>query len=125
MAPFKEWDILYIILIVFLPVFLNRNSLSFGGVTLTTKNEVHSLGVQLDPALTVETQVSSVVRPTYFHLWWIAELPPYLDVGALTILVHAFVVFRLNYCNALYVGLPLRLMQKLQIVQVWWSHSLG
>ena len=41
----------------------------------------------------------------------------YLDVGALTTLVHALVISRLDHCNALYVGLPLRLMQKLQMVQ--------
>ena len=46
-------------------------SLSFGGVTLTAKSEVRSLGVHLDPALTMETQVASVVRSAYFHLWQI------------------------------------------------------
>ena len=45
-----------------------ENSLSFGGVTLTPKSEVRSLGVHLDPALTMETQVASVVRSAYFHL---------------------------------------------------------
>ena len=76
------------------------NSLSFGGVILTAKSEVHSLGVHLDPALTMETQVASVVRSAYFHLWRIAQL--HLDVGALTTLVHAFVILRLDYCNVLY-----------------------
>ena len=32
-------------------------------------------------------------------------------------LVHVLVISRLDYCNALYVGLPLRLMRKLQMVQ--------
>ena len=31
--------------------------------------------------------------------------------------VHALVVSRLDHCNALYVGLPLRLLRKLQVVQ--------
>ena len=70
-----------------------------------------------DRVLTMETQVASVVRSAYFHLWWIAQLQPYLDGGALTTLVHALVISRLDHCNALYVGLPLRLMQKLQMVQ--------
>ena len=68
------------------------NSLSFEGVTLTTKSEVHSLGFHLDPALTMETQVAPVVHSTYFHLWRIAQLHPYLDAGALTTLVHALVI---------------------------------
>ena len=44
-------------------------------------------------------------------------LRSYLDVGTLTTLVHVLVVLRLDYCNALYMGLLLRLMQKLQMVQ--------
>ena len=87
----------------------------FWGVTLTAKSEVCSLGVHLDLALTMETQVASVVRFAYFHLWQIAQLP-YLDVGALTTLVHVLVISRLEYFNALYMGLPLRLMRKLQMV---------
>ena len=38
-------------------------------------------------------------------------------MGGLTTLVHALVISRLDHCNALYVGLPLRLMRKLQVVQ--------
>ena len=64
------------------------NSLSFGEqVTLTVKSEVRCLGVHLDPALTMETQVASVVHSTNCHLWRIAQLHPYLDGGALTTLV--------------------------------------
>ena len=88
------------------------DSLSFGGVALSTKSGVRSLGVHLDPTLTMETQVASVVHTAFFHLWRIARLRPYLDTGALTTLVHALVISRLDHCNALYVGLPLKLMRK-------------
>ena len=92
-------------------------SLTFGGVTLAAKNGVRSLGVHLDPTLTMETQVVSVVRTAFFHLWRSARLRPYLDMGVLTTLVHALVIPRLDHCNTLYMGLPLRLMRKLQVVQ--------
>ena len=65
----------------------------------------------------MEIMVASVVHSAYFHLQWIAQLRLYLDVGVLTTLVHTLVVSRLDYCNALYVGLPLRLVRKLQMVQ--------
>ena len=58
------------------------DSLSFGGTTPTAKSEVRSLGIHRDPALTMETQVASVVFSAYFHLWRIAQLRPYLDEGA-------------------------------------------
>ena len=44
------------------------DSLSFGGTTLTTKSGVRSLGIHLDPALTMETQVAFMARSAYFHL---------------------------------------------------------
>ena len=100
------------------------NSLSFGGVTLMMKSEVRSLGVHLDLVLTMATQVASVVCSAYFHLWWVAQLRPYLDGGVLTTLVHALVISILDYCNALYVGLPLRLMWKLQKCRMRWPGFL-
>ena len=86
---------------------------SLKGMTLATKNGFHSLGIYLDPMLTMETQVASVVRTAFFHLWQITRLRPYLDMGLLTTLVHALVISRLDHCNTLYMGLPLRLKQKL------------
>ena len=38
------------------------------------KSGVRSLGIHLDLMLTMETQVVSVVRTTFFHLWQIAQL---------------------------------------------------
>ena len=76
---------------------------------LSGKDEMHSLGILMDPALSTECQIAFVVRSVYFHLRQIAHLCPYLDTGSLTTLVLAMIVSRLDYCNALYVELPLRL----------------
>ena len=48
------------------------DSLTFGGVTLVAKSGVRSLGIHLDPTLTMETQLASVVHTAFFHLWRIA-----------------------------------------------------
>ena len=79
-------------------------SLPFKGVTLSTKDEVHSLGVLLDPALSVASQVASVVHSSYFHLKRVAQLRRYLDTRSLTTLVYALVVLRLDYFNSLYMA---------------------
>lgn len=60
--------------------------------TLSAKNEVHSLGVLVDPALSMDTQIVSVVCSACFHLSQIVQLHRYLDTGSLTTLVHALVV---------------------------------
>ena len=89
----------------------------WGGLTLNTKSEIRSLSVHLDLVLTMETQVSSVICSAHFQLWQITQLNPHLDVRALTTLVHALLVSRLDYCNVFYVALSLRLTRKLQTVQ--------
>ena len=46
-----------------------------------------------------------------------AQLCPYLDRDNLASVVRALVTSKLDYCNALYVGLPLKTVRKLQLVQ--------
>ena len=53
-------------------------------MALAVKSGVRSLGVHLDPTLTLEMQVALVVRTAFFHLWRIARLRPYLDTGYLS-----------------------------------------
>ena len=62
-----------------------------------------------------------MVQAAHFHFWRIAQLHPYLDMGALMTLIHALVISRIHYCSALYVRLPLRLMWRLQLVQKFGS----
>ncbi|XP_061441792.1 uncharacterized protein LOC133364873 [Rhineura floridana] len=87
------------------------------GVTLPLKDQVRSLGVFLDSSLSLEAQVASVVRNAFYQLRLVAQLHPYLSKEDLTSVVHALVTSCLDYCNALYVGLPLKTVRKLQLVQ--------
>uniref|UniRef100_A0A803T733 Reverse transcriptase domain-containing protein n=1 Tax=Anolis carolinensis TaxID=28377 RepID=A0A803T733_ANOCA len=87
------------------------------GVALPLKSQVRSLGVLLDSALTLEAQVSAVAGRAFAQLKLVRQLRPYLVKSDLTTVVHALVTSRLDYCNALYVGLPLKTARKLQLVQ--------
>uniref|UniRef100_A0A803TD93 Reverse transcriptase domain-containing protein n=1 Tax=Anolis carolinensis TaxID=28377 RepID=A0A803TD93_ANOCA len=82
------------------------------GETLCPSSSVKSLGVLLDPLLTMEAQVSAVSRAAFFHLRQARRLAPYLSRNDL-----ATVISRLDYCNALYIGLPLSVIRKLKLVQ--------
>ena len=66
----------------------------FWGDILSTKDEVPSLGIPLDPVLAMESQRASVAHSAYFHLRQIAQLCPYLDTESLTTLVPELVVLR-------------------------------
>lgn len=53
-----------------------------------------------------------------FHqLHLFGQLQLFLDRDSLTAVVHTLSTLRLDYCNVFYVGMPLGLVQKLQLVQ--------
>ncbi|KAF7235271.1 Vomeronasal type-2 receptor 1 [Varanus komodoensis] len=91
--------------------------LVLNGATLPLRDKVHSLGVLLDPELSLEAQVTAVARNAFLQLRLINQLRPYLEYDCLATVTHALVISRLDFCNALYVGLPLKTVRTLQLVQ--------
>nr|GFC52549.1 hypothetical protein [Tanacetum cinerariifolium] len=90
---------------------------ALNGVVLPLKEQVRSLGVLLDAQLLLDSQVAAVARGAFAQLRLVRQLRPYLDRADLATVTHALVTSRLDYCNALYVGLPLKTVRKLQLVQ--------
>uniref|UniRef100_G1KYX6 HSR domain-containing protein n=1 Tax=Anolis carolinensis TaxID=28377 RepID=G1KYX6_ANOCA len=87
------------------------------GVALPLKTRVCSLGILLDSSLSLEPQVSEVARGAFAQLRLVRQLCPFLGKSDLATVVHTLVTSRLDYCNALYVRLPLKMARKLQLVQ--------
>ncbi|KAF7254503.1 Beta-tectorin [Varanus komodoensis] len=92
-------------------------TLALNGVALPPRDKVRSLGVLLDPELSLEAQVTAVARSAFLQLRLIHQLRPYLENDCLATVTHALVTSRLDFCNALYVGLPLKMVRILQLVQ--------
>uniref|UniRef100_A0A803SW27 Reverse transcriptase domain-containing protein n=1 Tax=Anolis carolinensis TaxID=28377 RepID=A0A803SW27_ANOCA len=90
---------------------------TFNGAALSPSPTVKSLGVVLDSQLTMEAQVAAASKQAFFHLRQARQLAPYLSDEALATVIHATVMSRLDYCNGLYVGLPMSTSRKLRIVQ--------
>ena len=75
------------------------------GVTLSLKTQIRSL----------DAQVSAVARNVFAQLKLLCQLCPFLEMSNLATVTHALVTSRLDYCNVLYVGLPLKSVRKLQL----------
>ena len=88
-----------------------------GSCCLTPSDSVRNLGVTLDSQLTMERHVRGVCRTASFHLRSFGRIRRLLNRTATRPLVHAFVLSRLDYCNALFAGLPEELINRLQRVQ--------
>lgn len=88
--------------------------LNLNGIPIETQRVVKNLGVLLDHNLSFKDQIHHVVRLAGYHLKNIAFIKKYLDKRTLKMLVHNYVISRLDYCNSLYYGLPNYILKKLQ-----------
>uniref|UniRef100_A0A3B3TCC0 Reverse transcriptase domain-containing protein n=1 Tax=Paramormyrops kingsleyae TaxID=1676925 RepID=A0A3B3TCC0_9TELE len=92
-------------------------SITFSGQNIPLSTSVTNLGVKMDPQLTFDTHIKHLCKSTFYHLKNIAKLRPTLSLADAEKLVHAFVSSRLDYCNALLIGIPGKNIQRLQYIQ--------
>ena len=70
---------------------------------------MHKLDILLDPALSWDSQIAAVSRSAFTQCMVITQPRPYL----VRTLAQALVISRIDYCNALYMGLALGLNRRL------------
>ena len=70
-----------------------------------------------ESTLSMTNHISTICRTAYMHLHNISRIRRYLTPEATKSLVHAFIMSRLDYGNALLDGLPFEHLKKLQRIQ--------
>uniref|UniRef100_A0A3Q2ZS88 Reverse transcriptase domain-containing protein n=1 Tax=Kryptolebias marmoratus TaxID=37003 RepID=A0A3Q2ZS88_KRYMA len=81
------------------------------------KPVITNLGVKMDAGLKLEAHIRAVVKSSFFHLRQLAKVKPMLSRQHFETAIHAFVTTRLDYCNALYIGVSDSCISQLQRVQ--------
>ena len=76
-----------------------------------------SLGVTCDMHMSFHAHVSSICRSSFCHLRNLSKIRKHLTKESAAVVVHAFVTWKLDYCNTLLYGLPKYQLQRLQYVQ--------
>ena len=92
-------------------------SITFSGSNIPLSSSVTNLGVKMDPQLTFKSHISNLCKTSFYHLQNISKLCPILSLSDAEKLVHAFISSRLDYCNALLIGIPSKSLQRLQHIQ--------
>lgn len=88
-----------------------------GGAAVEVSSRIRNLGVTLDQTLSMQTHVNAIAKVCFYHLRNIARIRRRLSDEECKIIVHAYVISRLDYCNVLLYGLPDTTLQILQRVQ--------
>ena len=92
-------------------------TLTVGEHNIKQSAHVRSLGVKLDPEITIEPQIADVCKSAYYHLNQINKIKKYLTEDSTKTLVHSLVTGRLDYCISLYSGLTSNAVHRLQLAQ--------
>jgi hypothetical protein len=92
-------------------------TVSVGGTVITSSAGARNLGVFFDQHLDMRKHITNVCRQCYYQLRQLRVICHNLPKDVLKTLLHAFVSTRLDYCNALFYGLPKSDIRKLQSVQ--------
>ena len=96
---------------------LKAMNIKVGGSERKPSYQVKNLGSWLDPNLNMRHHTTDACKAGFFYLHNIRRIKKYLSRDSLLTLVHAFITSRLDYCNALWCGLPKEQIAKLQRVQ--------
>ena len=79
---------------------------------------VKSLGFHYDDRLSLKNQVNDAVRVCNYRLHNLYKIGSKLSQSLKHQLVQSYVLFNLDYCNAMYVGLNRTMLGKLQTIQM-------
>ena len=95
---------------------ISRNvTLTVGEHNIKQSALIRSLGVKLDPDITIEPHITDVGKSACCHLRRINKFRKYLTEKSTKTLVHSLVTVRLDYCNSLYSWLTSKAIYKLQL----------
>ena len=90
------------------PEFSKGVTLTVAAKTIKQSISIRNLGVRLEPDHTMLPHINDTFRSGYYHLRRINKIRKYLsDCGTKT-LIQALVISRMDYCNSIYNGLPIK-----------------
>ena len=95
----------------------NLQTFHVGNEDIVLTDSARNLGVTIDKSLKLDSHVHNIIRICYHHLRRISKIRQYITEEAAATLARSLVLSRLDYANAILIGLPETLLNKLQLVQ--------
>ncbi len=92
-------------------------SIQISSSTITPSRTARNLGVVMYDRLSFTDHIATTARSCRFALYNIRKIRPFLTEQTAQLLVQALGLSRLDYCNALLVGLPACTIKPLQLIQ--------
>ena len=96
---------------------ITTNKIKIDSIDISTASSVRNLGAIFDSALSAEAFVNSICKSAWFNLFNISRSRRSLTTDAAKILIQAYVMSKIDYCNSLLYGIPDKLLHRIQRIQ--------
>ena len=93
---------------------LQLNPIQLGSHVIFPSSHAKNIGVIFDSSMTMSRHINAIVKSGFYHLRDITNIRNVLTLDTTKILIHAFVVSKIDSYNSLIFGLPKHLIDKLQ-----------
>ena len=97
------------------PITINK--IKIDSIDISTASSVRNLGAIFDSALSSEAFVNSFCKFPWFNLFNIIRSRRSLTTDAVKIIIQAYVMSKIDYCNSLLYGIPDKLLNRIQRIQ--------
>ena len=92
-------------------------SINIDTSVIASSSKVRNLGVIFDQHLTMDHQVSNVIKTCNYHLRNIGKVRQFLSTDACKTAIQCLVTSRLDYCCSLFAGISQTQVHRLQLLQ--------
>ena len=93
------------------------NKIKIDSIDISTASSVRNLGAIFDSALSSEAFVNSICKSAWFNLFNISRSRRSLTSDAAKILIQAYVMSKIDYCNSLLYGILDKLFNRIQRIE--------
>ena len=84
---------------------------------ITPKDSARNLGFIFDSSITFSKQISSLSSACNYYIRHLRHIRHTFDLKTASVIASSLVHSKLDYCNSLYVNLPLKQISRLQLLQ--------
>ena len=96
---------------------LNCTFLSFGHNVISFSTTAKNLGFHFTDDMRIYAHVQDICRKVYIDIRRICSIRHILSIDSTQTMLSAFVLQKLDYCNSLFYGSPMYMLERLQKVQ--------
>ena len=96
---------------------IEANHIKVGDISVNFSESAKNLGFHLDSKIAMNVHIKNISKAVYLEIRKLKHISKFVDENSLKTLAASYILSRLDYCNALFKGMPKYQFDQLQKLQ--------